>query len=509
MSESQNGPPTTTVAIIGAGFGGICMAIKLGRAGIPYTIFEKASSVGGVWRDNVYPGAACDIPSHLYSYSFEPSHDWSRTYGQASEIRSYIENCARKYGVLEHIRLGTEVTAAEFQEESGRWRIKLGDGGELQARFLVAATGQLSLPAEPRFPGLDNFPGKVFHSARWDYDYEMTGKRVAVIGSGASAIQFVPQIAPKVAQLYLFQRSAPYVLAKPDRPYTPLEKYVYRHFPIALAASRTRKYLYHEARVIPMTKGRGMTLIKMLFKQNLRRQVTDPKLRARLTPDYPIGCKRVLISNEWYPAITRPNVEVIPTGLREVRDSRVVGADGTEREVDAIVFGTGFATNDFLSPMTITGLGGLDLRRDAWNGGADAYLGITVSGFPNMFILYGPNTNLGHNSIIYMLESQTDYVLSAIRHVGTYGNAWINIRPEVQEHYNQEVQERLGDTVWEAGCTSWYRTASGKNTNNWPSYTIEYRRRTRFFDAGNYDTYPPVEPKPIEAPGAAGTAAAK
>jgi cation diffusion facilitator CzcD-associated flavoprotein CzcO len=507
MSEGRNGAASTTVAIIGAGFGGICMAIKLARAGIPYTIFEKGPSVGGVWRDNVYPGAACDIPSHLYSYSFEPSHDWSRTYGQASEIRSYIESCARKYGVLEHIRFVAEVTAAEFQKESGRWQIRLGDGAQIRARFLVAATGQLSLPAEPRFPGLDDFPGNVFHSARWDHDYEITGKRVAVIGSGASAIQFVPQIAPKVARLYLFQRSAPYVLAKPDRPHTPLEKYVYRHFPIALAASRTRKYLYHEARVIPMTKGRGMSLIKLLFRQNLRRQVPDRTLREKLLPDYPIGCKRVLIPNEWYPAITRPNVEVISTGLSEVRGSRVVGRDGSEREVDAIVFGTGFATNNFLAPMTITGLDGLDLRRDAWRNGAEAYLGMTVSGFPNMFILYGPNTNLGHNSIIYMLESQTDYVLSAICHVGTYGNGWVDVRPEVQEQYNQEVQDRLGETVWEAGCTSWYRTAGGKNTNNWPSNTIEYRRRTRFFDAGNYHIYPPVESRPLTGSDAAGAAA--
>jgi cation diffusion facilitator CzcD-associated flavoprotein CzcO len=490
MTDSQDGRASSTVAIIGAGFGGICMGIKLKRAGIPFTIFEKADRVGGVWRDNVYPGAACDIPSHLYSYSFEPSHDWSRTYGQAAEIQSYIEACARKYGVLERVRLGAEVAGADFDRESGRWRLRLADGDGMEARFLIAATGQLSLPAEPTFPGLGSFSGKVFHSARWDHDYEMTGKRVAVIGSGASAIQFVPQIAPKVSQLHLFQRSAPYVLPKPDRPYTPLEKYLYRHFPIALATSRTRKYLYHEARVIPMTKGRGVSLIRMLFLRNIHRQVSDPRMRERLMPDYPLGCKRVLISNEWYPAITRPNVEVISAGLSEVRGDRVIGADGTEREVDAIIFGTGFATSDFLAPMTITGLDGIDLS-ETWRDGAEAYLGMTVSGFPNLFILYGPNTNLGHNSIIYMLESQTDYALGAIRHVGTFGKGWVNVRPEVQKEYNRELQEQLGETVWEAGCTSWYRTASGKNTNNWPGYTMEYRRRTRFFDAGNYDIYPP------------------
>jgi cation diffusion facilitator CzcD-associated flavoprotein CzcO len=402
--------------------------------------------------------------------------------------------------VLDHIRFNTEVNGAVFDESRGRWRVSLADGGELEARFLVPATGQLSLPAEPSFRGLDGFGGRVFHSARWDHDYEMTGKRVAVIGSGASAIQFVPKIVPKVRQLHLFQRSAPYVLPKPDRPYTPLEKYVYRVFPLALASSRTRKYLYHEARVIPMTKGHGMSLIKAAFRQNFRRQVTDPKLREQLMPDHPLGCKRILISNEWYPAITRPNVEVISAGLSEIRGNSVIGTDGTEREVDAIIFGTGFAASDFLAPMTITGLEGLDLRRDAWRDGAEAYLGMAVTGFPNMFILYGPNTNLGHNSIVYMLESQTDYVLGAIRHAGTYGSSWVNVRPEVQEQYSQEVQQRLGDTVWEAGCTSWYRTATGKNTNNWPSYTIEYRRRTRFFDAGNYDIHPPVETTVVTAP---------
>jgi cation diffusion facilitator CzcD-associated flavoprotein CzcO len=505
---STNGNKTAadvTVAIIGAGFGGICMGIKLKRAGISFQIFEKADRVGGVWRDNVYPGAACDVPSHLYSYSFEPSPDWSRTYGQAAEIQSYIDNCARKYGLLDHIRFSAEVAGSSFDAEAGLWTVRLADGTSSRARFLVAATGQLSLPAEPKFPGLEQFPGKVFHSARWDHDYELTGKRVAVIGSGASAIQFVPQIAPKVAELHLFQRSAPYVLPKPDRPYTPLEKYIYRHFPAALVASRTRKYLYHEARVIPMTKNHGMSLINLAFRRNLERQVPDKKLRAKLVPDYPLGCKRMLISNEWYPAISRPNVEVIAEGLREVRGSEVVGSDGTARTVDAIIFGTGFATNDFLAPMSTTGLNGVDLR-DTWHDGAEAYLGITVSGYPNMFILYGPNTNLGHNSIIYMLESQTDYALSAIRYVGTYGTTWANVRPEVQREYNEELQSRLGDTVWESGCASWYRTASGKNTNNWPSFTIEYRRRTRFFDAGNYDIHPPVVREVVGADSAATTA---
>jgi cation diffusion facilitator CzcD-associated flavoprotein CzcO len=489
VTDIHHGAEASTVAIIGAGFGGICMGIKLRRAGIPFVIFEKASRAGGVWRDNVYPGAACDIPSHLYSFSFEPSFGWSRTYGRAVEIQRYIDNCARKYGVLEHIRFNSEVAGMEFDPGRGRWRIDLCDGGACDARFVVAATGQLSRPVEPRIAGLETFPGKLFHSARWDHDYDLAGKTVAVIGSGASAIQFVPEIAPKVGKLHLFQRSAPYVLPKPDRPYTRFEKHLYRRLPIALAANRARFYLYHESRVVPMTKGRGLGLMRGMFMRNLRRQVDDPALRARLVPHYPIGCKRVLISNDWYPAITRPNVEVISAGLKEIRGSRVVGTDGTEREVDAVIFGTGFAATDFLAPMQITGVEHVDLQQ-AWHQGAQAYLGMTVSGFPNFFILYGPNTNLGHNSIIYMLESQTDYVMAAIRHVGAFDSTWVNVRPEAQQQYADEIQERLGGTVWEAGCDSWYQTSTGKNTSIWPSYTFEYRFRTRRFDADNYDIHP-------------------
>ncbi|GLZ49162.1 flavin-binding monooxygenase [Actinomycetospora sp. NBRC 106375] len=494
MSDTDSTVVEPTVAIIGAGFAGVCLGIKLSRAGIPFVVLEKASAVGGVWRDNVYPGAACDVPSHLYSYSFEPSHDWSRAFGQAGEIRSYIETCARKYGVLDHVRYDSEVTAASFDEHRGRWRVTVADGTEVESRFLVPATGQLSLPAEPSVPGLDSFEGTAFHSARWDHDVDLTRKRIAVIGSGASAIQFVPQIVGEVDRLSLFQRSAPYVLPKPDRPYSPLEKYVYRNFPATLATSRTRKYLYYEARVIPMTKGRGLRLIRGLFRRHLRKHVPDPQLRRRLTPTYPLGCKRVLISNDWYPAITRPNVEVLSTGLAEVRPHAVVGADGSERKVDVIIFGTGFAASDLLAPMAITGLDGVNLRRDAWRDGPEAYLGMTVTGFPNMFILYGPNTNLGHNSIIYMLESQTDYVLSAIRHLGVHGHGWANVRPEVQARYNEEIQRLLSGTVWESGCTSWYRSANGKNTSNWPGFTTDYRKRTRFFDAGNYEVRPAVEP---------------
>ena len=480
---------SNAVTIIGAGFGGICMGIKLRRAGIPFAIVEKGDRIGGVWRDNTYPGAACDIPSHLYSYSFEPSHDWSRKYGTQPEIQSYIDHCAHKYGVAEHIRFGHTVQQADFDEATGRWTVRLDNGDTVSSRFLVAATGQLSLPADPTLPGLESFNGKVFHSARWDHDYNLRGRRVAVIGTGASAIQFVPQIAAQVAQLHVLQRSAPYVLPKPDRPYTPLEKYLYRHFPAMLVASRSRQYAYHEARVLPMTKGIGVNMIEKAWEHYLRTQIDDDHLRTILRPDYAIGCKRVLISNDWYDTLNRPNVEVIPAGLSEIRPHGILAANGAERDVDTIIFGTGFATNDFLAPIRITGRHSRELHQ-VWSerGGADAFKGISVPQFPNLFLLYGPNTNLGHNSIIYMLESQTEYVLEALRHAASHGVKWLEVRPEAHAEFNDDLQRQMKNTVWQAGCDSWYVTDAGKNTNNWPSFTFDYRRQVRYFDPANYRT---------------------
>jgi cation diffusion facilitator CzcD-associated flavoprotein CzcO len=490
------------VTVIGAGFGGICMGIKLRRAGIPFTILEKGDRVGGVWRDNSYPGAACDIPSHLYSYSFEPSHDWSRKYGTQPEIQSYLDHCAHKYGVMQHIRFGEEVRRADFDAAAGQWTVTLAGGDEVVSPFLVAATGQLSLPADPKFEGLESFDGQVFHSARWNHDYDLRGKRVAVIGTGASAIQFVPQIARRAAQLHIFQRSAPYVLPKPDRPYTRLEKYLYRHFPAMLAASRTRQYVYHEARVLPLTKGIGVKAVEKAWERYFHSQVPHQRLRELLRPDYPIGCKRVLISNDWYPALMRQDVEVIPAGLGEVKRNSVVAVDLSERTVDAIIFGTGFSTTEFLAPMTIVGTGGRELH-EVWRerGGAEAFKGVAVHGFPNLFLLYGPNTNLGHNSIVYMLESQADYVLEALRYAVTHGARWLDVREEAHREFNDELQNQLKKTVWQAGCDSWYVTEAGKNTNNWPSFTFDYRRQTRFFDPVHYLTDAEARPEVAMAGG--------
>jgi cation diffusion facilitator CzcD-associated flavoprotein CzcO len=482
-------PTGLPVAIVGAGFSGICLGIKLRRAGIPFVILERAGAVGGVWRDNTYPGAACDVPSHLYSYSFEPSPDWSRRYGTQPEIRAYLDQCARKYHVMEHIRFHSEVLGAQFDADAGQWRIELVGGEHVDAQFLITGTGQLSLPAEPQFPGLDTFEGTAFHSARWRDDVDLRGRTVAVVGSGASAIQFVPRIAPLVDRLYLLQRSAPYVLPKRDRTYRPVEKYLYRHFPALLMTGRARQYVFNETRVLPLTKGIGAPALRAFWKRYMHSVIPDPSLREQVTPDYAMGCKRVLISNDWYPTLTRDNVEVITAGLREVTPTGVVATDGTQRDVDTIIFGTGFVTTDFLAPMTITGRNGHVLH-DIWKdrGGAEAFKGVAMPGFPNLFMMYGPNTNLGHNSIVYMLERQADYVIDAIRYTQRHGAGWIEVRDTVHDEFNADLQRRLSKTVWQSGCDSWYVTEAGKNTNNWPSFTFDYRKLVQYFDPLHYRT---------------------
>lgn len=469
-----------SVAIIGAGFGGIGMGVRLIRSGIDdFLILEKAADIGGTWRDNTYPGAACDIPSHLYSFSFEKKTDWSRKYPSQQEILDYLRHCARKHRLTERIRFGVEVDEARFDEADAVWRIRTATGEEITARALISACGQLNRPAYPDLPGLEDFAGAQFHSARWDHGYDLTGKQVAVIGTGASAVQFIPPVADRADRLYVFQRSAPYVVDKPDRPYGRWERALLRYLPPLYALSRAWQYAYYEIRVLGFVKyTKLMDLLAGRFRRNLVGHVDDPGLQRTLTPDYPMGCKRILLSNDYYPAVRQPNVEVVTESITTVEPEHIVTADGRRRAVDAIIFGTGFKSTEFLAPMRIVGTGGREMS-DAWRDGAEAYLGITVSGFPNLFLLYGPNTNLGHNSVIYMLESQFRYVMGCIRELRRNGLAYLDVRPEVQHEFNARLQERIRDTVWNKGCTSWYKTASGKITNNWPSYTFAYRRATR------------------------------
>jgi cation diffusion facilitator CzcD-associated flavoprotein CzcO/acetyl esterase/lipase len=486
-TRGSNGRRTPTVAIIGAGFGGVGLGISLKRAGIgSFTIFEKADGVGGVWRDNTYPGAACDVPSHLYSFSFEPNPDWSRVYSPQPEILEYLEGCVDRYGMRPHLRLGTEVTEAEFDEQAGRWRIKTSDGKEVEVDVLVSACGQLSRPALARVPGADRFGGPIFHTARWDHDIELEDKRVAVIGTGASTIQIVPAIAARVGHLDVYQRSAPYVVPKKDRPYRSWERGLFRRFPPARLLARFRQWLVFEILISAFSQFRPLgKLAVRMHERHLDDQVTDPSLKRALAPDDVLGCKRLLISPDYYSTLDRPNVDLVVQPVRELTETGVLAGDGTERPADVIVLSTGFESTRFLAPMEIRGWGGVDLN-EAWREGANAYLGMTVAGFPNLFIMYGPNTNLGSGSIIFQLESQMSYILDAIQTLRS-GGGWLSVRPDVQASFDREIQQRLSASVWQTGCSNWYVDENGRNTNNWPGFTVEYRRRTRRLDPSDFE----------------------
>ncbi|MCD2179319.1 alpha/beta hydrolase fold domain-containing protein [Rhizobium sp. C1] len=466
--------------IIGAGFGGLGMAHSLKRRGINrFVILEKARTVGGVWRDNVYPGAACDVPSHLYSFSFAPNPNWSRTFAVQSEIHAYLEQCADVLGIRDHVRFGMEVRSASYDERADCWMVRLADGQSLSARLLISAVGQLSRPAFPRIQGSENVQIPVFHSATWDHSIPLEGKRVGVIGTGASAIQFVPAIADTVGEMTVFQRSAAYILPKPDRAYSARERQRFAKSPFAMKLHRLQIYLRYEARALAFTRVKQLMEVAAgwPFRRMLKRTVKDPALRAKLTPDYPIGCKRLLLSNDYLPTMARPNVALVTEGIHRLTPRGVETADGKQREFDVLIYGTGFAATEFLSPMEITGRDGVDLN-DAWGAGASAYLGMSVPGFPNFFMLYGPNTNLGHNSIVYMLESQIAHIMRCIDRMTAAGASRIEIGNDVFEKQDARIQMRLAQTVWN-GCKSWYVNEQGRNTTNWPGFTLSYGWLTR------------------------------
>ncbi|MFN8068439.1 MAG: NAD(P)/FAD-dependent oxidoreductase [Mycolicibacterium insubricum] len=486
MDTAKSSP---SVAIVGAGFGGLGMAVKFKQAGITdLTLFEKASDVGGVWRDNDYPGAACDVPSHLYSFSFAPYAEWSRRFAPRDEIYDYLRHCARSFGIYPHIRFDTEVTGASFDEEAGEWVIELaGGGGTHRATVLITATGQLSRPAYPRIPGLDSFAGTMFHSATWDHHHDLTGEKVAVIGTGASAIQFVPPVAAQAAHLELFQRGAAHVLPKPDYPYPKPVRKLFRRIPALLRLSRWVTYAELEPRALAFVDyPQALRLYEFRFRRHLARDIRDPRLREQLTPTDPMGCKRILLSNDYYEALARDNVSLVTEPITAVVPQGLVTADGVLHEADTIILGTGFAATDFLAPMQITGRGGTRLN-DVWRDGAEAYLGLSVSGFPNFFMLYGPNTNLSHSSIVYMLEAQMGHVLDAVGEIRRRGLKWLEVRPDVLSEFNMRIQHKLDHTVWAENCSSWYRTAAGKNTQNWPGFTFAYRAAAHRLRESDYD----------------------
>jgi cation diffusion facilitator CzcD-associated flavoprotein CzcO len=479
---------THNVVIIGAGFGGLGMAIRLKAQGQDnLLLIEKGHDVGGCWRDNTYPGAACDVPSHLYSFSFERHYPWSRRFAQQKEIFAYQQYCARKYDLYRHIRFNTEVAEARFLDEPGLWEITMTNGEVITCRALITATGQLNQPAYPPLSGIEDFQGPHFHSARWNHDEDLTGKTVAVVGTGASAIQFVPEIAKVAGKVKLFQRSAAHVIPKPDRAYRKAEHWMLKKLPVTQTLDRMRIYAANEARVLGFTSfQKAMLVYEWLFARQLKKQIKDPVLREKLTPDYPMGCKRILMSNDYYPALAQANTEVINYGIDAVDKKGLTDSSGTHHKVDVIIYGTGFKATEFLTPMTITGRNGKDLN-STWRDGAEAYLGITVRGFPNLFMLYGPNTNLGHNSIIYMLESQIHYVQQCLAEMDDQQLHSMEVRESVQARFNDNVQRKISDTVWDKGCHSWYKTDSGKNTNNWPGFTFDYRRQTQHLQLNDYE----------------------
>jgi cation diffusion facilitator CzcD-associated flavoprotein CzcO len=478
------------VVIVGAGFGGIGMAIALKQAGIDdFVVLDQADDLGGTWRDNSYPGLTCDVPSQLYSFSFRPWR-WSRRFPARDEILRYLHALVAEYDLGPHLRFRSAVATAVFDDRATAWQLTLADGSELQATALVSAVGQLGRPALPDIAGRDDFAGPSWHSGRWNHDVSLAGRRVAVVGTGASAIQFVPEVAKIASHIDVYQRSAPYVLPKADRPYHAAELAVFERAPVVRKADRLRIFLYGEL----LTSGfvlspKLLAGPKQLWRRQLNAQIADPQLRARCVPDYVMGCKRVVFSNDWYPALAQPHVELVTDPIARIEPDGVVTADGTARPADVIIYGTGFRAVDFLTPMQVSGLDGWRLE-DAWRDGAQAYLGITVTGFPNFFLLYGPNTNLGGNSILYMLEGQIGYVLGAIRALDAGRLAWLDVRPDVQDGFTRWVASASRRSVWETGCHSWYTTSAGRNTNNWPDHTFLYRYRVRRFDVSAYRVMP-------------------
>jgi cation diffusion facilitator CzcD-associated flavoprotein CzcO len=519
-SGGEQAPDHHRVAIVGAGFAGLGAAIRLKQAGIEdFVVLERDSEVGGTWWANTYPGCQCDIPSHLYSFSFAPNPGWTRTYSLQPEIWEYLRRVCREHGVEAHIRFHHEVTAARWDEEARLWRLQIDAGAgngappgapsrELTAELLIAGPGPLNEPKLPEIEGIDSFRGRIFHSARWDHEHSLRGERVAVIGTGASAIQLVPHIQPQVSKLHVFQRTPPWVVPHRDRRTSRPERLLYRVCPPAQRAVRALTYVSRELFVFTLMHPHAGSLPERAARRHLRKQVPDPELRAKLTPRYRIGCKRTLISNDYYPAVGAPNVELVTDSIAALTPRGIVTADGRERELDTIILGTGFHVTDMPVAEWVHGRGGRTLD-DVWRGSPQAYLGTTVAGFPNLFMLVGPNTGLGHNSLVFMIESQLNYAIDCIRHLDRSDAATFEVREDVQRRFNEEVQRRLEGSVWTSGgCVSWYLDAHGRNSTIWPGFTWPFRQRLRHFRAGDYELSPrggtaPAPPRaatPADAP---------
>jgi cation diffusion facilitator CzcD-associated flavoprotein CzcO len=480
-------PSQVDIAIVGSGFSGLCMAIKLREAGVEdFVVLERGAKVGGTWWFNTYPGCGCDVPSHLYSFSFAPNPDWTRTYSKQPEIEAYLQRVAEDFDIERSVRLDTTVTGADWDEDEQRWHVETTQGS-VSARVLISAAGALSDPKTPEIGGLDRFEGRMFHSAQWDHTYDVTGKRVAVIGTGASAIQFVPAIAPKVEQMHVFQRTAPWIMPHTDRPISRRERGLYRRFPLLQRLVRGGIYSGRELLVLGFVKRpKLMKLVERIARRHMDSQISDPELRRKVEPGYTIGCKRILPSNNWYPALGRENVELVTDGVAEVRERSIVTGGGEEVPVDAIIFGTGFNVTDMPVARYVRGREGRSLD-EHWQGSPRAHLGSTIPGFPNLFMLLGPNTGLGHSSMVYMIESQVAHVIEALGEMRRRGAATAEVRPEAVRDFNDAIDARMKDTVWSTGCSSWYLDDTGRNGTLWPDWTFAFRRQAARFDASAYE----------------------
>lgn len=489
-ATSGRGQTHAKVIIVGAGFAGIGLTRQLKRAGIEdVVVLERGDDVGGVWRANTYPGCTCDVPSHLYSFSWAPNPEWTNTYSPQPEIQAYLRGVAQSHDIVRHIRFGVSFDEAEWDDDAQLWRLSTSDG-PMTAQMLVSAVGPLTEPNFPDVPGIGTFLGTLMHSAQWDHDHDLAGERVASIGTGASAIQYVPEIAPQVEKLMVFQRTPPWIMEHTKRPITDRERRLFRRVPLAQMAVRGAVYVGKELLVLGFVKHPAlMDVIARISKKHLAAQVEDPAMREQLTPGYSLGCKRIVPSNAWYPALTRDNVEVVPAALAEVREHSVVDAAGVEREVDTIIFGTGYHVTDIPVAEHLRGRDGLRLS-DHWQGSPRAYLGATVPGFPNLFLMLGPNTGLGHSSMVYMIESQIDHVVATITMLDEAGASAVEVDREVHDAYNRAVDEKMAGTVWDiGGCRSFYLDATGRNSTLWPDWTWQFRRQARRTDSAAYKLF--------------------
>lgn len=506
------GKTIPSVVIVGAGLSGLAFGIQLTRSGLSdFTIIEQSDGVGGTWRDNAYPGSGCDVPSHLYSFSFFPKSDWTRRFAEQPEILDYAQRCVEEFDLGPHLRLGTTVRRARFDEETRRWRLELSSAGgteEIEADNVVFACGQLNRPHIPDLPGLEHFAGPVWHSARWNHSHDLAGERVAVVGTGASAIQFVPPVAEQAAQLTLYQRSPNYVGPKKDRVYDQRTRWLFSTVAPLARAYRWWIYWSLEYRWIFFRKdGWAGRKLREIFTTGIRQGVVSDRLpEESVVPDYPIGCKRILISNDWYAALGRSTVEVVDRPIERVEAGGIVTSDGQRRDADVLIFGTGFSTTDFLAHIPIEGEGGRSLAKE-WSGGAHAYLGTAVAGFPNCYLLYGPNTNLGHNSILFMVERQINLILQAIalqvRSIRNQTAPLVGVHQNAYQRDDRRTQGLIASTAWVTSCTSWYKNELGRVTNNWPTWTVRYWLDTLFLrprDLGLLDGSTPSPKAPGEDP---------